>query len=101
MKTLAAILLLAAAVTLRAAPIADSSAGYSGTQGGNSWWYGYYDVAGDSTPGYNPTNNFTLMTYWDGTVWWPDNLDAAWTSLTAATVHPNGGTNNGSRPLRE
>ena len=100
MKTAIVSLLLAAATaTVYAQNIADSVAGYSGTQGLNGWWYGYYDVSGDTVPGYDPTNDFAQCTIWDGSIWWAG--DSVWTSLVASSGHPNGSVNNPGRPTRE
>src|SRR5580765_4931448 len=71
--TLITLLLILAGSIARAQTIADSVANFSGTQGSNGWYYGYYDVTGDVVPGYNPTNDFRQFTIWDGTAWHETN----------------------------
>ena len=100
MKAIAAFLvLLATALALHAQNYADSQAGYSGTQGSNGWWYGYYDVSGDAVPGYDATNDFQRFLIWDGYAWWAS--PSFWTSLSSYGGHPNGATNSLGRDLRE
>jgi len=94
-----AVAVVAMATTVRAQHYADSVAGYSGTQGGNGWWYGYYDVTGDIIPGYNATNDFKLYANWDGAEWHTTN--SAVPSLSALNEHPSGATNTPGYPLRE
>src|SRR5438046_82343 len=93
------IILAALTTTVCAETITDSVAGYSGTQGLNGWWYGFYDVSGDAVPGYDPTNDFAQCTVWDGSVWWAS--DSFWTSLASSSAHPNGSTNNPGRATEE
>jgi Concanavalin A-like lectin/glucanases superfamily/Immunoglobulin domain len=99
--TIAGLALMATVTWLSAAPIADSSTGFSGVQGSNGWWYGYYDVTGDLIAGYDPTNDFAQMAYFDGSIWWPDAGNSYWTSMDADAAHPNGATNDVGRTLRE
>src|SRR5438093_737764 len=97
--TIAFLALLAVALETRGQTYADSQAGFSGTQGSNGWWYGYYDLSGDLTSGYDATNDFNLCQVWDGTAWYA--VTNFWTSLSARAGHPNGATNNPGRDLRE
>jgi hypothetical protein len=100
MKTaLHCLLFMLATATLRSQVIVDSVADHSGTQGSNSWYYGYYDASGDPVAGYDATNDFTLCTIWDGAVWWVSG--DVWTSLGTQGGHPNGATNTPGRQLRE
>ncbi len=89
------------------AAVADSVAGFSGTQGQGGWNYGYavfgsgvpasstYSTglftpfAGGSASGaWNATTN-----HWSGTVWDLNTASAApWTYLSATSVHPNDST---------
>lgn len=95
---LAALLLMfLGAQASRAAPIlADSVTEFSGVQGQNNWYYGYY-----ATPG--ASSSFTQMAYFDavgGTVggsggpWWEETTTqgagATWTLLWATGGHPGG-----------
>src|ERR1700674_4204075 len=100
MKTAIVSLILAAATAkVCAQTIADSVVDYSGTQGLNGWWYGYYDVSGDTVPGYDPTNDFAQCTIWDGSVWWVG--DSVWTSFARSSCHPNGAVNSPGATARE
>jgi hypothetical protein len=97
--TLLVLVLAAMTATVRAQHYADSVVGYSGTQGGNGWWYGYYDVSDDVVPGYDATNDFRQFPYWDGAEWYLTNSAVA--SLSAYNEHPSGATNTPGNPLRE
>jgi len=100
MKAVLGLLVLAVmAMSVCAQHYADSLAGYSGTQGGNGWWYGYYDVTGDVVPGYNATNDFQLFPHWDGAEWHITNSLVP--SISAYNEHPSGATNTPGFPLRE
>ena len=69
--------------------IADSQADFSGTQGLNNWYYGYYDGPFDSS-------DFTLMPYFTSGAWIVNN-ETFWTRLFQAGGHPNGITTSGGR----
>ncbi len=80
--------------------LADSTADFSGVQGSNNWYYGYYD--GTSTTPFT-TGDFKPMTNFlaagagaFGDAWFasPGNV---WTSLWAIGGHPNGVTTSGGR----
>lgn len=81
--------------------LANSVSEFSGKQGSNNWYYGYYNLTGDLTPGYNATNDFTLLprsgydTY--GAVW---NINETfWTEVYPDALHPNSdGDNAGGTP---
>jgi len=77
-------------------PLADSIADFSGTQGSNHWFYGYYD--GSSATPYS-TGDFQPMTnYTDGV--WSVQPGAYWTLLTSYGGHPNGTTTSfGRQPI--
>src|SRR5947209_7589545 len=80
------------------AAIADSQADFSGTQGQNGWYYGYYAASP-----YNQTS-FQQMTHYqvspvDGTTpLWAVDLNNYWTQLYATGAHPNVGGFSGKRP---
>lgn len=73
-----------------AAIMADSVADYSGTQGQNGWYYGYYEVSSTSIA---PT--FQQMTEFDGVRWWADS-SRYWTMVGPLGAHPNGTLTSGS-----
>jgi len=93
--------------TLLADSLADWST--SGTQGQNSWFYGYwvkdadgngtYEAA-DFTPFPRGTGNVLASTnYWNGSKWdWPAG-DPPWTELTASGGHPNAENGNAALPV--
>ena len=78
---------------------ADSVADFSGIQGHNNWYYGYYDKTHDADGVYNPVKDFVLMPqyksngsvsyYSNGPAWYASD-GQVWTSLWA-----NGSTGNG------
>lgn len=70
--------------------IADSHYGFSGTQGGCSWSYGYVEPSGDNT--------FHLMTDWDviSPLWW-SRRETYWTMIGPDLQHPNGTMTTGGR----
>ena len=93
--------------TLMADSVADWSA--SGTQGQNSWSYGYWDKkadgngtyeAGDFTPFLRGTGTTLNSTnYWTGTNWnWPAG-DPPWTELTAGGGRPSAENGNAALPI--
>ena len=61
---------------------------------------GTNDVTGDLIPGYDATNDFALLSVWDGTIWWR-NPALFHVSITAPAEHPDGGTNNAGFAPRE
>lgn len=91
--------------SLKAEVLADSVADFSGTQGTDSWYYGYYD--GSLTPAtftlisnYDPTFNITwpptggAWTVTPSSQWGPGGY---WTCLWADGGHPNGTNGNQGR----
>ena len=73
--------------------LADSIADFSGTQGKNNWYYGYYDGT-SATPW--TTGDFKLMTNYTSSTWYV--LDGTyWTRLWDSGGHPNGVTTSGGR----
>jgi len=73
-----------------AAIYADSVAEFSGVQGKNDWYYGYYNKPGDA-------NSFTKMTVYNATNsrWSETPNQPPWTYIEKEVQHPNG-TNSGS-----
>jgi hypothetical protein len=69
--------------------LADSTAGFSGVQGANNWYYGYF-------PGGN-LGAFTQLPKYNGTtqVWEHITYGPPWTLVSASVMHPNG-TNDGA-----
>jgi RHS repeat-associated protein len=84
--------------------IADSVADFSGTQGQNNWYYGYYDGPFISSD-FQQMTQFTIGSTppLSGTTpnWWVDE-STLWTSITADSTHPNGINNNfGRTPVEQ
>jgi hypothetical protein len=74
--------------------IANSVTEFSGTQGLNNWYYGYYD-------GPFASSDFQPMTEYVGATWLVDD-PVYWTSLTALGGHPNGiFTGEGRLPVEQ
>ena len=89
--------------------VADSVKGFSGKQGKNGWWYGYWDGSADPDGAYAPATDFEKFpssdgedgeegegeeSFWTGSTWdWPKG-NPPWTELNAQGGHPNG-TNTG------
>lgn len=86
------------ALKLQAQVIADSVAEFSGVQGSNNWYYGFYNLSADFVSGYDPTNDFTRFPQFDGG-WWINS--SYFTSIWATGCHPNSDWNNGGRALQE
>lgn len=73
--------------------VADSISEFSGTQGQNSWYYGYQSGDIDSYS----LNSFNQFDTYTGTIWQQSpHSGAPWTQLWADGGHPNG-TNNSSQ----
>ena len=77
-----------------AAIIMDSVNGFSGIQGQDGWFYGYYDGdSGEYLPG-----DFEQMTEFNTNVWEVQNgVGGFWTRLDAQGGHPNGAIDSGGR----
>jgi hypothetical protein len=90
--------------------LANSVAEFSGQQGDNNWYYGYYNKTADPAPGYNPTKDFTPLPNFHGAhlpigdngshLW---NLSVNyWTCIGATFLMPNSDSSNSGLPtLRE
>lgn len=91
MKTVKKMLLTALAVSALGTAhadtlVADSVADFSGTQGNNSWFYGYES---GSLASYSP-GSFTQFGFFDGTAWHATSTyNPPWTQLWATGGHPN------------
>jgi len=86
--------LVAITVSTKADSIFDSVAEFSGTQGQDSWHYGYYD--GDSASPYTSSDFEEIPQFYNGTTWLihRDDPSGYWTSLGANGGHPNGPVGN-------
>jgi hypothetical protein len=85
--------------------IADSVAEFSGAQGSNNWYYGYWDRGADQDgtfqnwefipfPREAGNNTLGANNYWNGSFWDWFNGNPPWTELTASggrPSHSNGG----------
>jgi hypothetical protein len=87
--------------------LADSVADFSGTQGSNNWFYGYWDKGADAdgvysdaefTPFPNAEGPYSGTNFWDGTSWHWYQGDPPWTRLTADGGHPSANDGNASLP---
>jgi hypothetical protein len=93
------------AVAFAPVTLADSVAEFSGNQGSNNWFYGYWDKTSDSDGIYNPTSDFVAFprgtgnalsstNYFDGVKWdWPAG-NPPWTEITSTGGHPSGSDGN-------
>jgi hypothetical protein len=98
------LLMLSSAVTQLAVPqlaqaatgvIADSVSDFSGTQGQNNWYYGYY--ADPTHPSLTQMPDFVLNYHPTfGSTWFADN-NQYWTSLWAIGGHPQSINTSGGR----
>ena len=90
---LASSILLASSASYATTVLTDSIADFSGTQGLNNWYYGYFDTSSSNTA-------FTEMTQFDSSsgqaTWYRDN-GVYWTQLWASGGHPNGLSTGGGR----
>ncbi|GIV05842.1 MAG: hypothetical protein KatS3mg016_1417 [Fimbriimonadales bacterium] len=82
--------------------VADSVADFSGVQGQNGWYYGYYDRDGDSDRTYNAATDFQLLPEYSAS-WesWYIQDGVFWTGIWNDGMHPNGRTTSGGRQSRE
>ena len=84
--------------------IADSVKGFSGTQGGNGWWYGYWDQTADDDRVYSQQDDLSLLDHFGadringlsghsefttGELWYLED-GRFYTSLWAEGGHPHG-----------
>ncbi len=75
---------------------ADSAAEFSGTQGANSWSYGYWNHTTDANKVYEPGEFNSADANWTfGGSWELGPGNPPWTGLNALGGHPNG-SNNGA-----
>ncbi|MCL6533924.1 MAG: hypothetical protein K6U12_11680 [Armatimonadetes bacterium] len=82
--------------------VADSVADFSGVQGQNGWYYGYYDRDGDSDRTYNAATDFQILPQYSAS-WesWYIQDGVFWTGIWNDGMHPNGRTTSGGRRSRE
>lgn len=80
-----------AAPAARADVIADSVSDFSGTQGGNGWYYGLFNYSLDLDQVYTQAEFSELsLTSWSGSVWeWPGG-QPPYVSFNAWAAHPDG-----------
>jgi hypothetical protein len=82
--------------------VADSAADFSGIQGQDNWFYGYYNRTHDTNaPGYHATNFIAFPNdtsqpwsddnFWTGVQWDWFQGNPPWTEVGRTNVHPNGG----------
>lgn len=87
-------------------PVADSVADWSttGTQGENSWWYGYYDRGQDPDTSYqsidfvafpNEGGGWGPNSFWTGSEWDWFQGNPPWTYIGKTGTHPNSFNNKG------
>lgn len=79
--------------------LADSIAQFSGTQGGNNWFYGFWDKKADANGVYaaedftafprGTGNTLNSTNYWNGTIWDIPAGNPPWTELSASGGHPS------------
>ncbi|MCA9249020.1 MAG: lamin tail domain-containing protein, partial [Planctomycetales bacterium] len=84
--------------------IANSETDFSGTQGANSWYYGYYNLTADADGTYAaadfvefPSDGTTIASannFWNGTYWDWYSGNPPWTYIGANATHPNGANNS-------
>jgi hypothetical protein len=90
--------------------VADSAAEFSGKQGQDNWFYGYYNRSIDSVSGYQiadftafPQDNGapSALNFWNGTTWDWFRGDPPWTEIGQTYTRPNG-VNSGQEhwPIR-
>ena len=79
--------------------VADSAAEFSGRQGWENWFYGYYDKTGDRTLGYQiedfvpfpkGSGPYGASNFWNGLSWEWFGGDPPWTEIGPSFMHPNG-----------
>jgi hypothetical protein len=90
--------------------IADSVKGFSGTQGGNGWWYGYWDQTADDDRVYSQQDDLRLLDHFGadringlsghsdfttGELWYLED-GSYYTSLWAEGGHPHGSMDLGT-----
>lgn len=89
--------------------LADSVAEFTGNQGGNGWFYGYWDKKADGDGAYS-ADDFTAFprgtgnalnstNYWNGTLWDIPAGNPPWTELSASGGHPSAENGNTSQAI--
>jgi hypothetical protein len=87
--------------------LADSVTEFSGTQGQQSWFYGYWDRKNDPDSAYgaadfaafpNSGGGFGPNNFWTGTTWDWFNGDPPYTQLTSQGGRPTAGNGNPAAP---
>jgi hypothetical protein len=81
---------------VRADSVADWS--YTGQQGFNNWYYGFYDRGGDADGVYDPATDFNSTSEqwtWNGAAWALGSGDPPWDMISLGGWRPSG-TNSGS-----
>ena len=81
--------------------VADSATEYSGMQGSNNWYYGYWQKTGDADGVYDAEREFVPMPRYgaiqfQGSLAWDISANY-WTGLSANGGHPNGVVTSGGR----
>jgi len=89
--------------------LADSLAQFSGNQGSNGWFYGYWDKKADANSTYESAdfiqfprgtgNVLNSTNYWSGSLWDIPAGNPPWTELSASGGHPNGENGNINAPI--
>ena len=89
--------------------LAEATVEFSGNQGGNNWFYGYWDKKTDANGTYEAAdftafprgtgNTLATTNYWDGTKWDYPAGNPPWTELTSTGGHPSGENGNGALPI--
>ena len=91
---LLAVTLFAIALSTNADSIFDSVAEFSGTQGQDNWYYGYYD--GDNASPFTSSDFEEMPQFINDNQWIIHRGDPTgyWTTLSASGGHPNGPVGN-------
>lgn len=89
--------------------LADSAGEFSGTQGANSWFYGYWSKKADADGVYDPATDFTLFprggTTWNATNFWTGSKwdwfagDPPFTEITSTGARPSAENGNPALPV--
>lgn len=98
-----------AAAAGSAVQLADSVAQFSGNQGGNGWYYGYWNKKADADGIYaaddfipfprGTGNTLNSTNYWNGSNWDIPAGNPPWTEITASGGHPNAENGNAALPI--
>ena len=86
-------MLALAASSLNAASVGNSVTEFSGVQGQDNWYYGYWAGAGS---GYLPADFIQMdISDWTGTIW-DYGPGSNFLTITSTSWHPNGGSGTGA-----